>query len=259
MWRSKWPCSSTFDDGHRVRAEFAVVSTFALTVLAVSACAAAGGFAALAWTLHRESVARSLARVAALAAAIDIEAAPEAAVAASAPHNGHKGWLIAAAAAVPVVLVVVALLSARGPETAAAPLPARQPESLELLDMRHTRTRDTLTVTGTVRMRRQDVAPGVAAGHPVAPPVVTPVVTALVSAFETGGRVVASGHALLDDARLDLDGESSFKVAVPSALAVHRYEVRFETHLGTIPHIDRRPRHAAAIPIPSDHQGHEQP
>ncbi len=245
------------------------MSTFALTVLAAGACAAAGGFAALAWILHRDSVARSTARVAALAAAIDaaamdIEAPQGAAVAApfavpaNALHSSHQGWLIAAAAAVPVVLVVVALLSARGPETAGQ-LVERQPESLELLDMRHTRTSETLTVTGTVRMRPQAAAPATAVVNPVIAPVVTPVVTALVTALDTSGRVVASGHALLDDARLDLDGESSFKVAVPSARAVHRYQVRFETHLGTLPHIDRRPRRAAAIPIPLDHQGHEQP
>ena len=242
------------------------MSTFALTVLAAAACAAAGGFAALAWTLHRDNVERSTARVAALAAAINGEGVQEAAALAapfavppSAPHTSHKGWLIVAAAAVPVVLVVLALLSSPGPAASPAPLVARQPDALELLDMHHTRTSDTLTVTGTVRRRRHDATPVTAVVPPVVSPAITPVVTALVTAFDTGGRVVASGHALLDDAGLDLDGESSFRVAVPSARAVHRYQVRFETHLGTLPHIDRRPGHVAAIPIPSDHEGHEQP
>jgi len=219
------------------------VSTVGLTVLAVGGCAAAGGFAALAWMLHREGVTRSAARVAALAAAIDGEAAPVAA------HGSvlHRRWLVTVAAAVPGVLVVVALLSARGPETSPAPPAVRQPESLELLDMRHTRTSGTLTVMGTVRIRRHDTT--------AAPSVVTAVVTA----FDTGGRVVASGHALLDDAGLDLDGESSFKVAVPAAHALNRYQVRFETPRGTLPHIDRRPDHAAPIPLPSDDEGPEQP
>jgi hypothetical protein len=216
-------------------------------VFALLAAAAACLFALLAWTQHRESDRRSAARVAALAAMIDGgqepafagTGTPDAFILEPSPaaelllrHEGpthHRGWMIAAGG-VPVALIVVALLVTRGPRPA-APVVLHQPTSLELLALRHDRAGSVLTVTGTVRVRGRDTAP----------------VTAVVTGRDAAGRVVASAHAPLDDAGLDVDGESSFQVAVPDGHDVRRYQVRFETPLGPLTHVDRR--HAPAGPV----------
>ena len=92
--------------------------------------------------------------------------------------------------------------------------------------MRHDRTGHRLTVTGTVRVRGRDAAP----------------VTAVVTGRDDAGRIVASAHAPIDDAALDIGGESSFQVSVSGGDDVRRYQVRFETPLGPLAHIDRRAR-----------------
>ena len=235
-----------------------------VTLLAVVASAAAFGFALLAWKQHREAAGRSAARVAALAAAINgQEPFPEAGLktrghhvfepsggtgvldAFTAEHAATPGplftsetpaprrWMIAAGV-VPVALVVATLLVTRGPRTAPPAPPLHQPQALELLAMRHDAAGDVLTVTGTVRVRGRDAAP----------------VTAVVTGRDGAGRVVASAHAPLDDAGLDLDGESSFQVAVPGGHDVRRYQVRFETPLGPLAHIDRRGTSSAAPALP---------
>jgi hypothetical protein len=213
-----------------------------LTAIAIVATAAACGFALLAWAQHRDAQRRSAARVAALSAAIDGRepartgrlpegdlARPAAPLFAIEPSSPRR-WMIAAGI-LPVVLIVAALLVTRGPRS--GPPPAlHQPESLELLAMHHDTTSGALTVTGTVRVRGRD----------------TPPVTAVVTGRDADGRVVASAHAPLEDAHLDLDGESSFQVAVPGH-DVRRYQVRFETPLGPLTHIDRRGTSAApALP-----------
>jgi hypothetical protein len=225
-----------------------------VTLLAIVASVAACGFALLAWKQHRDAVRRSEARVAALTTAIDWQGPfadagldpgrtgvfePPARSGAldvfAHEHSGDqaplfrsetpsfRGWMIAAAA-VPVALVIAALLVTRGPRTTPAAPTLHQPETLELLAMRHDTSGDSLTVTGTVRVRGRDAAP----------------VTAVVTGRDDAGRVVASAHAPLDDAGLDLGGESSFQVTVPGGHDVRRYQVRFETPLGPLTHIDRR-------------------
>jgi hypothetical protein len=196
-----------------------------MTLVALVAVALAGVLAVLAWTQHREARQRSAARVAALAAALDgpVEAViEERSVLSAAP--AVRAWIMTAGA-VPVALVIAALLVTRGPGPAPAPIVARQPDSLELLDMRPARNGDQLTVTGTVRVR----------GHHTAP------VTAVITGRDAAGRIVSSAHAPLDDASLDVAGESSFQVFVPGGQDVRRYQVRFETPLGPLTHIDRRP------------------
>jgi hypothetical protein len=219
-----------------------------VTVIAVVATVAACAFALLAWAQHREAARRSTARVAALAAAIDWEARDHAATPAmsrsldafdveSASHGAlfagnakpPRHWWMVAAGAVPVALIVAALLVARGPHAAPAP-GLQQPESLELLAMRHDARGGTLTVTGTVRVRGLDAAP----------------VTAVVTGRDREGHIVASAHAPLDDAGLDRNGEASFQVAVPGGSDVRRYQVRFETPLGPLTHVDRRTKAPAA-------------
>lgn len=196
-----------------------------MTLVALVAVALAGVLAVLAWTQHREARQRSAARVAALAAALDgpVETFPEERPALSAAP-AVRAWIMTAGA-VPVALVIATLLATRGPRPAPAPIVARQPDSLELLDMRHDRSGDQLTVTGTVRVRGRHTAP----------------VTAVVTGRDAAGRIVSSAHAPLDDAALDVDGESSFQVLVPGGQDVRRYQVRFETPLGPLTHIDRRP------------------
>ena len=220
-----------------------------MTLLAVAAALAACGFAWLAWQQHRDATQRSAARVAALAEAIDgrepsfggagsfdaLDAEPTGArdLFLAADPRSPRRWMIAAGV-VPVALIVAALLVTRGPRSA-PPTPAqRQPQSLELLAMRHDAAGDVLTVTGRVRVRGRDAAP----------------VTAVVTGRDGDGRIVASAHAPLDDAGLDLDGESSFQVAVPGGHDVRRYQVRFETPLGPLTHIDRRGRPVGAPALP---------
>ena len=217
--------------------------------IAVVATLAACGFALLAWRQHRDAARRSAARVAALAAAIDgAEPASTGAgsldtfraerpaatgdlfVAADTPSP--RRWMIAAGI-VPAALIVAALLVTRGPQSAPPAPSMHQPKSLELLAMRHDTAGDRLTVTGRVRVHGRDTVP----------------VTAVVTGRDDAGRIVASAHAALDDAGLDLDGESSFQVAVEGH-DVRRYQVRFETSLGPLTHIDRRGRRVPAPALP---------
>jgi hypothetical protein len=196
------------------------------TLLTVVAIAVAGVLAVVVWVQRREAQQRSAARVAALAAAIDGPsefAFEQAGLKAPGHGESRRGWIVAAGA-VPVVLAVAALLVARGPREVSPSAAARQPDSLELLDMRHARAGDLLTVTGTVRVKGRDTAP----------------VTAVVTGRDGNGRIVASAHAPLDDAALDLGGESSFQVSVSGGHDVRRYQVRFETPLGPLAHVDRR-------------------
>ena len=210
-----------------------------MTLLTIVAVAVALGLAYTAWTQRRDAQQRSAARVAALAAGIDgpLDAFSAETGFGEAGHArvampARRGWIIAAGI-VPLALVVAALLVTRGPREA-APQAARQPQLLELLDMRHQRAGDLFTVTGTVRVRGRNAAP----------------VTATVTTRDAAGRFVASGDAPLDDATLDADGESSFRVSVSGALDVRRYQVRFETPLGPLTHVDRRPGRTAAIATP---------
>jgi len=220
-----------------------------LPLIAMVAITAACALAVVVWTQYREAQQRSAARVAALAAALDgppdtfrlaeADLQPRGRVPletfAEEPATAlpRRGWIIAAGA-VPAVLVVAALLVTRGPRTASPPPASRQPQSLELLDMRHARTGHLLTVTGTVRVRGRDAAP----------------VTAVVTGRDGTGRIVASAHAPIDDAALDLAGESSFQVSVSGGDDVRRYQVRFETPLGPLAHIDRRAGHQSAVATP---------
>jgi hypothetical protein len=198
-------------------------------LLTFVATAAACTFAAIAWRLHQETRRRSAARVAALASAIDgpldVLTGETSKIGSHvvAAMPARRAWILAAGM-VPLALVVAALLITRGPRPTAAPTHARQPEALELLAMHHDRSGERLTVTGTVRVRGRDTVP----------------VTAVVTGRDAAGRIVASAHAPLDDASLDVAGESSFRVSVSGGHDIRRYQVRFETPLGPLTHIDRR-------------------
>jgi hypothetical protein len=194
----------------------------AASLLTLVAVATACALAVIAWRQRQDTQRRSNARVAALAAAIDgpLESFSTEAIV-SMPSR--RGWMIAAGM-VPMALVVAALVATRGPRPTSSAPAIRQPEALELLAMHHDRAGDLLTVTGTVRVRGHDTAP----------------VTAVVTGRDAAGHVVASAHAPLDDASLDVAGESSFRVSVSGGHDIRRYQVRFETPLGPLTHIDRR-------------------
>ena len=230
-----------------------------MTLVALVAVAAACGLAVIVWTQYREAQQRSTARVAALAAAITGQSEPVLAPAgmldtfqeehpAFGSHEDHpafgspwqapempsrRGWIMAAGA-VPILLILAALFATRGTRPPSSQPAARQPQSLELLAMHHDRAGDRLTVTGTVRVRGRDTVP----------------VTAVVTGRDSAGRVVARADAPLDDASLDICGESSFQVSVADAHDVSRYQVRFETPLGPLTHIDRRAERRTAAVTP---------
>ena len=221
-----------------------------MTFVALVAVAATCGLAVVVWTQYRDAQQRSAARVAALAAAIAGRSEPVLEPAgmldtfeAERPAFGsswqapampsRRGWIMAAGA-VPLLLILAALFATRGTRPASSTPAARQPQSLELLAMHHDRAGDRLTVTGTVRVRGRDTVP----------------VTAVVTGRDNAGRVVARADAPLDDASLDIGGESSFQVSVADAHDVSRYQVRFETPLGPLTHIDRRAERRTAAVTP---------
>src|SRR5436190_13976146 len=94
------------------------------TLVTLVAFAAAGSFASIAWRQHREARRRSDARVAALAAAID---GPLEAFTSERPRRTR--WMIAAGA-IPLLLVVGALLVTRGARPTPVRAVSRQPDAL---------------------------------------------------------------------------------------------------------------------------------
>jgi hypothetical protein len=213
-----------------------------LVVITFAALAAAVGFAAIAWRALREERARSQARVAALAAAIDGAPAGPGAVAGvqtlfdAEPRDRVRGnplLTIAGAFAVAVaVIVALALTSDRETRETAAPVAAPQPEpGIELLSMRHEREGDSLIITGLVR------------NHGTTP---ADRLTAVVFTFDRDGGFMASGRAPLDFRVLAPGDESPFRVAIPHVADVGRYRVSFRTEAGVVRHTDRRSVQAAA-------------
>lgn len=213
-----------------------------ISLLAV-AIAAIAVYTAL--QIARRERARSAARVAALADAIDppedddfeLFPAEEERQAASSPPAVKVGLgALAVTAALALLLgtayVTTALLS-RPPEPVASP---RSAPSLALVSMRHARQGETLTVTGLVRNdanRR------------------TEPLVAVVFAFDKAGDFVASARAPIDTNVLSPGDESPFRVAVPDVPDVARFRVSFRTDAGPVPHRDRRPsspRTAGGLP-----------
>ena len=206
------------------------------TIFTIVIAAAAVGFAVYAWQLKREERQRSAARVAALAAAIEgtaagVEATPAAFFATERPSavRSHPLLKVAVGFAMAVLIVVaVAMTSDRREPVATAGPAAGQTDAgaLELLSMRHTRSGDTLTVTGLVRNPAEE-APGA--------------IMAVVFAFDRDGSFVASGRAPLEFATITAGDESPFKVTIPDVKDVGRYRVSFRTDAGVVRHVDRRP------------------
>ena len=210
------------------------MSLLVVSIVAVVAAVAALLYAA---SVARGERARSVARVASLAAAIDGTPADSesASMFERAPRSGLQGRpllkLGVGFAMAVLVIVLVAMNSDRhGPsaeerETAAAPEQGQAAPALELLSMRHTRSADNLTVTGLVR--NQGAAD-------------TSAITAVVFVFDREGGFVASGRAPLEFGSVARGDESPFKVTIPDVKEVGRYRVSFRTPSGIVPHVDRR-------------------
>jgi hypothetical protein len=224
-----------------------------LFILTVVSLVAAVGFGALTVKLLRDEKARSEARVAALANAMDGESSFATASAdkparpvlpretrssrdlfapasAAAVRGNPLVKALAGAALALMVIAAIYIATGGGPggdgtrvERAASPL--------ELVSMRHAREGQTLTVTGLVR-------------NPPTGANVTRI-TAVVFAFDRTGAFVASGGAPLDFTTLEPGDESPFVVTIPNVTDVGRYRVTFRGADGVVRHVDRRDPHTA--------------
>lgn len=207
----------------------------ALLVLTIIASIAAVAATAYAWQITRADRRRSDARVAALAAAIDgtSQEADATPMFERAPRAGLQGRPLLKLGVGFVMAVLVIVLIAMSGDRHATAADERQPvasgrpatPALELLSMRHTRTGETLTVTGLVRNRAAaDTTP----------------ISAVVFVFDRDGGFVASGRAPLEFGSVAVGDESPFKVTIPDVKEVGRYRVSFRTPVGIVPHVDRR-------------------
>ncbi len=205
-----------------------------LTVLTIVAVGAALGLGLYAWRLRGEEHQRSAARVAALAAAIEGTSGGTAAPSAffeterTSAVQGHPLLKVAIGFGMAVLIIVAVAMSGDRVEPVSGGTPAAQAGggALELLSMRHTRSGDTLTVTGLVR-NPGEAAPGA--------------IMAVVFAFDGDGGFVSSGRAPLEFATIAAGDESPFRVTIPDVADVGRYRVSFRTEAGVVRHVDRRP------------------
>jgi hypothetical protein len=208
--------------------DFVVLISIAVTAAAL----------AYAWHVGRAERARSAARVAALAAAIDGpgDGAPDPMFARGAGSMVQSRPLLKVAIGFGMAVVIIVLVAMAGdrretPAAAAGEAPAPTADALELLSMRHARQGQALTVTGLVRNPAPS-APGA--------------IMAVVFAFDRSGGFVASGRAPLEFATIARGDESPFRVTIPDVGDVGRYRVSFRTDDGVVRHVDRRPAAAEA-------------
>ena len=219
-----------------------------ITSISIAAVLLAAICAIHAWRLTRDERARSAARVAALAAAIQgTRGDAPAEMFGRDPHSVVQGrplLKVAIGFGMAVAIIVLIAMSGDRPRTSttatavarASDGAAPAAEALELVSMRHERAGDTLTVTGLVRNPGAE-APGALA--------------AVVFAFDRDGHFVASGRAPLEFATIAAGDESPFRVTVPDVKDVGRYRVSFRTDAGVVRHVDRRPAIAAAATAPA--------
>lgn len=225
-----------------------------------------------AWRLIRDEKRRSAARVAALSAAADAEAAmafppepltvrkapwsspPAAARVAEEPvvvthatgflgstesavDSGHRQRSLAMAAIALFVVLsggVVWMMSGSRATAAAATTSSTAP--LELISLSHQRQDDKLSISGLVR--------NPLGGKPVER------LSAVVFLFDRMGTFITSSRASVDFLKLGAGDESPFVVSLDAPPTVARYRVSFRTDEGVIPHIDRRS--ASAAPVEGD-------
>ncbi len=146
-----------------------------------------------------------------------------------AQHERASAWQgrLAVGVALAVVVTGAGWALSRQPGAGSAAPASAQARPLELLSLRHTRTAESLTITGLVR------------NPPGAAPLTHVVATAV--AFAPDGTRVASGHAPLDFITMGAGDETPFVVTIPITGAVARYRVGFRAQDGTvISHVDGR-------------------
>jgi hypothetical protein len=214
-----------------------------LFILITVSLVAAVGFGGLTLKLLRDEKARSDARVAALANALDGEPARPVlpretrssrdlfAPAPVAAGRGNPLVKALAGAAVSLVVIAAVFIAISGGSSRDGTRVERAVSPLELVSMRHAREGQTLTVTGLVR-------------NPASGANVTRI-TAVVFAFDRTGAFVASGGAPLDFTTLEPGDESPFVVTIPNVTDVGRYRVTFRGEHGVVRHVDRRDPHSA--------------
>ena len=123
---------------------------------------------------------------------------------------------------------ITAALLARSPKRASHAAVTTAPSTVvELVELKHERKGDVLTVSGVIRN---------AAGGPE-----IDALTAVVFLFDQTGAVQTSARAPIDQQRLGPGEESPFTISVPAAgQTIARYRVSFRTDHGVVPHVDRR-------------------
>jgi hypothetical protein len=208
-----------------------------LVILSILFFAAAIVFGYLAWDTRREEQARSDARIAALASAVDGDDGSDSESPAMfvRPHDAgvRRNPIVSAAAGigVTVALVIGVAMATREPAdhtsaVSSASNAATGTASLELLAMRDTRDRDTMTISGLVRNARHG-------GD-------TERITAVVLAYGRDGSLITTGKAPLEIPRLRPGEESPFTVSLPNAAGVQRYRLTFRGSQGIVRHVDLR-------------------
>lgn len=215
-----------------------------ITVVSVVVAVAAS---AIAWRVTRAERERSAARVAALAAAAGVGAAPTRVEVAGSPAtagtmfgapiadsgSGHRQHGLLAAAAVVAVLVgagsLVMLVSGRAPAGTAAT--AQVP--LELVALSHARIDGQLAVSGLVR--------NPAAGRGVEQ------LEAHVRVFDAAGIMIATRSAPVDVPAVAPGQDAPFTVTLGEATTAARYRVSFASRGTMLAHVDRRTNLPAAV------------
>ena len=214
-------------------------------LIAITVCSVATAIAMAAWALRlgREQRLRSEVRVALLAEMTREPGDPPTASAlagapARQPAAGDLFHVQAEPSAWPrrvaiaCAMLAAAALALFGIKVVDGPV-ARPPEfattgrPLELVSLSHAQETGALVVSGLVQN------PG--SGRAQSRAVVTAVL------LDANGRLVATGRAPLDIARLEPGDESPFVIRIPASRPVARYRVSFRAADDTpLPHIDRR-------------------
>lgn len=206
-------------------------------LIAITVCSVATAIAMAAWALRlgREERLRSEVRVALLAEMAREPGDPPPASALAVGDLFHvqaesSAWprrvAIASAMLAAAAFALFAVNVVDGPLARPAEV-ATTGHPLELVALSHAQETGVLVVSGLV----QNPGSGRAQSRAVATAVL----------LDADGRLVATGRAPLDIARLEPGDESPFVIRIPASRPVARYRVSFRAADDTpLPHIDRR-------------------
>ena len=149
--------------------------------------------------------------------------------------SARRIWAAVAMGAAVVGLVLALVFVLNGPVDSHEAAPASASQPLELLSLAHTRSGQSVTVSGVVRNPA-----GATSRDGVA---------AVVFLFDGTGRFLSSARADLDYRALGPGDDSPFVVVAPRGEGVARYRVSFRAGDSLVPHVDRRGEPAGA-PLP---------